>query len=361
VRDAARMIAADPGTADVEILGLADLRLSEEQVAGMIHDLDPILDPSGPERFARTRCLWRFLEWLHRPESDGERLRQLLESWERSRSEGDRAAIASWRRHERELAARLAGAVEALQLVQGALAIYDERIGRETNKLWRRALAWYRIAIPADEVRRLGRGWDSIDRLEEARDDSDRHAQHLRGRFEVDMERWGQLGGEWSRAWLGNLEDAARAYWTFRLPESQDVWSRSRATLIARLRSFFEVLRGAVASVRERMDDRIMVLPGATCDRLREYRALIPPVLTTGPVLGPAFEVEADSTLRRLATRGLGHSVAVRAEDHSRSPSAGTHRSSDPNATEFIMDSDAGNDGEFDLSDESPADRQEGG
>jgi serine/threonine protein kinase len=327
VRDAVRMIAADPGKADVEILGLVDVPLSEKATAELIHDLDPILDPRGPERFARTRSLWRFLEWLHVPEFDGERLRQLLEAWERLRSEGDRAPIDPWPEHEWELAARLAGALEAIQLVQGALAIYDQRIGHEANKLWRRALAWYRITIPADEVRRLERGCDSIDRLEEARDDSDRHAQQLRGRFEVDLERWRHLGGEWSGAWLGRLEGEARAYWTIRLPESQDRWSRSRLTLIARLRSFFEVLRGAVASARGRMDDRIMTLPGATCDRLREYRALIPPVLSTAPVLGPAFEVEADSMLRRLATSRTRNSVAVRAEAHSRNPSLGSHES----------------------------------
>jgi hypothetical protein len=329
VRDAVRMIAADPGKADVEILGLVDLPLSEKETAELIHDLDPILDPRGPERFARTRSLWRFLEWLHVPEFDGERLRQLLEAWERLRSEGDRAPIDPWPEHEWELATRLAGALEAIQLVQGALAIYDQRIGHEANKLWRRALAWYRITIPADEVRRLERGCDSIDRLEEARDDSDRHAQQLRGRFEVDLERWRHLGGEWSRAWLGQLEGEARAYWTIRLPESQDRWSRSRLTLIARLRSFFEVLRGALASARGRMDDRIMALPGATCDRLREHRAQIPPVLSTAPVLGPAFEVEANSMLRRLATSGTRDSVAAWAEAHRRNPSLGSDESPD--------------------------------
>src|SRR5262249_7450181 len=159
------------------------------------------LDLRSPDRFACTRSLWRFLEWLHRPEFDGERLRRLLESWELARSDGGRAPIGPWREDERELAARLASALEDTQLVQGALAILDRRIGHETNKLWRRALAWYRITIPADEVRRLERGWDSIDRLEEARDVSDRHAQQLRARFELDLERWRHLGGEWSRAW----------------------------------------------------------------------------------------------------------------------------------------------------------------
>jgi hypothetical protein len=311
VRDAIRMIAADPGKADVEILGLVDLPVSEGQTAKLINDLDPILDPRSPEHLAKTRTLWRFLEWSHRPEFDGERLRQLLEAWEWMRFEGGRTPIDPWWERERELATRLAGALEAVQLVQGALLTYDQWIGHETNKLWRRALAWYRIAIPADKVHRLERGWDSIDRLEQARHDSDRHARQLRGRFEVDLERLRQLGGEWSRAWLGDLEGEARAYWTSRLPESQDRWSRSRLTLIARLRSFFEVLRGAVASARERMDDRILILPGPTCDRLRECRALIPPVLSTAPVLGPAFEVETDSMLRRLATRGLRNSAAV--------------------------------------------------
>src|SRR5262249_17492820 len=150
----------DPGKADVEILGLVDLPVSEEQSAKLINDLDSILDPRGPERFARTRLLWRFLEWSHRPEFDGERLRHLLEAWERLRSEGGRTPIDPWWEHERELATRLAGALQAVQLVQGALVIYDQRIGHETNKLWRRALAWYRIAIPADEVHRLERGWD---------------------------------------------------------------------------------------------------------------------------------------------------------------------------------------------------------
>jgi serine/threonine protein kinase len=325
VRDAVRMIAADPGKAEVEILGLVDRPLTAEQIAGLIHDLDPTLDSRGPERFARTRSLWRFLGWLHRPEFDGERLRQLLESWERLRSEGDRAPVDRWRAHERDLATRLAGALEAVRLVQGALTIFDQRIGHETNRFWRRALARYRITIPAHEVRRLELGWASIDRLEEARDDSDRHAQQLRGCFEVDLERWRRLGGEWTRAWLGELEGEARTYWTIRLPESQDRWSRSRLTLIASLRSFFEVLREAMRSAQERMDDRIMILPGATCDRLREYRALIPPVLSTAPVLGPAFEVEADSMLCRLTTCGLSNSIAVSAEDHSRNSSHGPH------------------------------------
>jgi hypothetical protein len=240
---------------------------------------------------------------LHRPGFDGERLRAFLESWERARSEGDGEPIGPWREHERELATRLAGALEAMQLVQGALATYDQRIGRAMSKLWRRALAWYRITITAEEVRWLERGWDSIPRLEVARGDSDRHAQQLQGRFAVELERWRHVGGEWSRAWLGELEVEAQAYWTIRLPESQECWSRSRATLIARLRSFFAVLQGAMTSARERMNDWIMILPSATCNRLRESRALIPPVLSTAPVLGPAFEVEADSMLRRLESR----------------------------------------------------------
>jgi hypothetical protein len=122
---------------------------------------------------------------------------------------------------------------------------------------------------------------------------------------------------------LGELEGEAVAYWTIRLPESQNRWSRSRLTLIACLRSFFEVLRGPMGSAREQMEDRIISLPGATCDRLREYRALVLPALSTAPVLGPAFEVEADSILRRLASRGLSSSVAVWAEDYNRTSAHG--------------------------------------
>src|SRR5262249_15306612 len=196
VRDAVRMIAADPGKADVEILGLVDQPRSDERIAELIHGLDPILDPRAPERFACTRTLWRFLEWLHRPEFDGERLRQLLESWELARSENHGAPIGPWPEYERELATRLAGALEAVQLVEGALAIYDQRIGREANKFWRRALAWYRFTLTPEELRRLERGWESIHRLDAARDDSDRHAQLLRGRFGVELECWRHLGGD---------------------------------------------------------------------------------------------------------------------------------------------------------------------
>jgi serine/threonine protein kinase len=306
VQDAVRMVAADPGRADVEIRSLVAPTLSKERITELIHHLDPMLDSRGPERLACTRSLWCFLEWLHRPDFDGERLRQLLESWELARSEGDGVPIGPWREHERELAGRLAGDLEAVQRVQWALATYDRRITHETNKFWRRALTWYRITITVEELRQLEQGWDSIPRLDAARDDSDRHAQQLRGRFEVELERWRQLGGEWSRAWMGELASEARAYWTIRLPESQDRWSRSRLTLVAGLRSFFELLRAAMASARERTGEMILFLPGATRDRLRAYRSLIPPVLTTAPVLGPAFEVEADSILRRLASRGFG-------------------------------------------------------
>src|SRR5262249_1693152 len=97
VQDAVRMVAADPASADIEVLRLVDLPLSEERIAELIHHLDPIFDPRGPERFACTRSAWHFLEWLHRPEFDGERLRQLLESWELARSEGDRAPVGPWR------------------------------------------------------------------------------------------------------------------------------------------------------------------------------------------------------------------------------------------------------------------------
>jgi serine/threonine protein kinase len=306
VRDAVRMIAADPDRADIEALHVVDPPLSRGRIAELVHHLDPILDPEAPKRFACTRSLWPFLEWLHRPEFEGERLGQLLELWELARSEGDRSPIGPWREQDEELATRLAGDLEAVRSVQEALAIYDRRVGRETSKFWRRALAWYRITITADELRRLERGWDSLARLDAARDDSDRHARQIRGRFEVELERWRRLGGDWSRAWLGELAGDAEAYWTILLPESQERWSRSRATLIARLQPFFEVLRGAMPSVRERTDDLSVSLPITTCDRLRGDRALIPPDLFRAPVLGPAFEVEADSMLRRLAGRGLG-------------------------------------------------------
>jgi serine/threonine protein kinase len=310
VRDAVRMAAADPSRADAEIFGLVDPPLSEERIADLIHHLDPVLDPTSPERFASTRSLWRFLEWFHLPQWDGERLRKLLEIWELSRSEGDRAPSGPWREHEGELLTRLTGALEAVQLIEGALTLYDQRIGRETSKTWRRALAWYRIAITAEELNRLERGWDSIPQLEAARGDSDRHARQLRGRFEAELERWRHLGGEWSRAWLGDLEGEAEAYWTVRLPEAQDRWSRSRATLIGLLQSFFEVLRGPMASARARTDDLVMALPRTACDRLRETRALIPPAFSMAPILGPAFELEADSMLRRLASRGFSSESA---------------------------------------------------
>jgi hypothetical protein len=242
----------------------------------------------------------RFLEWLHRPELGGERLRQLVGDWESAQSEAGERSIASWRTHERALAARLAGAVEAAQLVEGAIATYDQRVGLELNKLWRKALGCYRMTIPVEDRRRLERGRDSLDRLEEFRIDSDRHARQLRTRFEADLLRWRDLGGEWARVWLDQPVREANEYWAAQLPESQTRWSRSRAKLVAGLRAFFEVLGGALDSARLRAEDRILVLSRETCDRLREARAVIPAVCFTPPILGPALEAEADSILRRF-------------------------------------------------------------
>src|SRR5262249_29946112 len=108
VQEAVRMVAAAPDSADAEIRRLVGLPLSQEQLADLVRNLDPILDPQGPERFACTRIVWSFLEWLHRPEPASERLRQFLESWESVRSEGGQGSMSSWRDHERALATRLA-------------------------------------------------------------------------------------------------------------------------------------------------------------------------------------------------------------------------------------------------------------
>jgi serine/threonine protein kinase len=303
VQEAVRMIAADSGRADVEIRRLADLRLSPEHVAELVQNLDPILDSLGPKRFAATRSLWSFLEWLHRPDPFGDHLRQLLEDWESVRSESGPGSRAAWQDHEWALATRLAAAWESYQLVDRALATYDQRIGREINQFWRKALARYRIAIRAEDCGLLERGRDALDRLEESRVASDRHAEELQRRFEIGLQRWRDLGGQWARAWLDELTREATAYWTIQLPESQVLWSRSRAALIARLRAFFEVLGGAMASARVRAQDRILILSTGTCVHLREARTLIPAAISPAPILGPAFEAEADSILRRHLTR----------------------------------------------------------
>src|SRR5262249_24765198 len=146
---------------------------------------------------------------------------------------------------------------------------------------------------------RLERGRDSLERLEESRIDADRHAQQLRTRFEADLARWHDLGGDWARAWLDQTVGEANEYWTVQLPESQARWSRSRSALVACLRAFFEVLGGALDSAGLRAEDRILVLSRETCDRLREARAVIPAVCFTTPILGPALEAEADSIVRR--------------------------------------------------------------
>src|SRR5262249_21686816 len=155
VQDAVCMVAADPEKADLEIVRLVDLPLLEERITKILLDLDPVLDPQGPDRFACTRSLWRFLEWLHYPELDGERIRELLESWRPARSEGDLMPVSRWQDDGRELATRLAGALEAVQLVEQAVTIYDRRVGHEMNTFWRRALAWFRTKIPAEDFRLL--------------------------------------------------------------------------------------------------------------------------------------------------------------------------------------------------------------
>ena len=57
-----------------ESLQVANLPLSQGRITQLVHHLDPILDPKGPERLAYAPVLvWSFLEWLHQPESSGER------------------------------------------------------------------------------------------------------------------------------------------------------------------------------------------------------------------------------------------------------------------------------------------------
>jgi hypothetical protein len=307
------MVAADPQGADAEILYLLNLPLPKERITELIHHFDPILDPKGPERLASTRSLWSFLEWLHQPEFAGERLQELLECWNlvRSESGAEPASIDRWRDRDRELATQMASALEAAQLVERALAIYDQRFGRATKKLWRRALGWYRLTIPVDDFRILERSGDSIELLDASRIDSDRRARQLRDRFELDRERWQDLVGHWSLARLGELEREATEYWTIRLPESQDLWSRSRATLIARLQAFFEVLAGVTATARERKESMIISFSKKIDGHLLEHRALIQSDRSPAPILGPALEVEADSVLRRLAIGRGSTSLSV--------------------------------------------------
>jgi hypothetical protein len=153
-----------------------------------------------------------------------------------------------------------------------------------------------------EDFRILGRGRDSIELLDSSRIDSDRQAQQLRDRFEVDLERWWHIGSKWSETWMGEVERRATEYLTIRLSESQDLWSQSRATLIPSVRSFFEVLGGAMGTAQERTEHMIIILSKVGFDDLQQRRAMIPTVPFTAPLLGPAFSAEADSILRRLAT-----------------------------------------------------------
>jgi serine/threonine protein kinase len=300
LQDALRMMAADPERSEAESRQFANSPLSKSRIVPFVHDLDLILDPATPKRFANLRSLLIFLEWSHQPQCSAGRLQQLYTYWKPVPDDSGRA-IGSWREHDRELARQLASALEAIELVERALAIYDQRIGRATKKSWWRALGWRRITISTEDFRMLGQGRDSIELLEASRSDSDRHAQTLRDRFVVDLERWRRAGGKWSETWMGELERRATEFWTIRLAESQDLWTRSRATLITSLRSFFEVLNGAAATVVERSEDIVLTLSKANADRLQAHRAVLPADLFLPPVLGPAFDAEADFASRRLA------------------------------------------------------------
>jgi hypothetical protein len=294
------MVAADPERAETESLQVVNSPLSKSRIAQFVHELDPILDTKTPERIANLRPLLSFLEWSHHPQVSAGRLRQLYSYWKLTPDESGRA-IGSWREHDRELARHLSSALEAIELVERALAMYDQKIGRATNKLWWRALGRHRITMSTEDFRALGRGRDSIELLDASRSDSDRRAQSLQDRFVVDLERWQRSGGKWSETWMGELERRATEYWSIRLAESQDLWTRSRATLITSLRSFFEVLKGATATVVERSEVIVLNLSKENSDRLQEHRAELPADLFLPPVLGPAFDAEADFASRRLA------------------------------------------------------------
>ena len=294
------MVAADPQRVETESLQVANLPLSLSRITQFVHDIDPVLDPKGPERLAYLRCLLSFLEWSRQPQLSRGRLQQLCDHWKLAQHEGDRA-ICRWRNHDRELASHLARAIEAIELVERALAIYDQKIGRASNKPWWRALRWHRITMTAEDFRVLGLGRHSIELLDASRTDSDRRAQMLRDLFVVDFDRWQQVGGKWSETWLGELERQATDYWTIRFAESQALWTRSRATLITGLRLFFEVLEGVTASAVKRSEEMVLALSRSNVARLRELRAEIPSVPFSSPVLGPAFDAEADSALCQLA------------------------------------------------------------
>jgi serine/threonine protein kinase len=310
LQDALRMVAANPAMADAEALQVMGLPLSKERIAQLVLHLDPTLDPKGPERFACIRSLWSFLEWLHQPKFGDESLQKLRECWELLHDESDRSPIRSWRDQDRELAGRLARDLGAIQVIDKALKIYDQRIASAPHPFWRRAIGWYRITMPREDYRLLGRGRDTIELLDASRIDSDRQAQQLRDRFEVDLNRWRHISSKWSEAWMDEVEHQAKEYLTIRLSESQDLWSQARATLIPSLRSFFEVLGGSIGTAQERAEHMIIILSKVCFDALRQRRAMIPTVPFSAPLLGPAFSAEADFILRRLAVlqgREMGH------------------------------------------------------
>ena len=85
------------------------------------------------------------------------------------------------------------------------------------------------------------------------------------------------------------------------LPSHRPSGSRSSATLITGLRLFFEVLEGETATAVERSEEIVLTLSKAKVARLQELRAEIPSVLFSSPVMGPAFDVEADFALCQLA------------------------------------------------------------
>jgi hypothetical protein len=299
LRDALWVMAADPERAEIESLQVGSSSLPKSRIAQFVHDLDPILDPKAPERYANLQSLLSFLEWSHQPESGAERLRQ-LDTYGKLKPEENGRATGGWRDHDRDLARHVASAMEALERVERALAIYDQKIGRAMNQLRWRFLGWHRITMSIEDFRALWRGRDSIELLDASRSDSNRRAQSLRDRFVVDLERWRRAGGTWSETWMGEIERRVTEYWTIRLAESQDLWSRSRATLITSLRSFFDLLKDATATVVERSEDVVLTLSNTNANRLQVQRAGIPEDLFLPPVLGPAFDAEADFATRRL-------------------------------------------------------------
>jgi serine/threonine protein kinase len=298
LQHAIRMIAADPGRPVVEPWPITRWTASASQIAEMMLALDPILDAESPRQFSRTRALWDFLEWLRQPDLDNDLTGRFLACWEQGRRRV--GPIARWRDRHRTLAHDLARSVGASRLLGEALAIFDHRVGREVVKLWRRALGWQVIAIPAEEYRVLARALEAVDRLDALRIGSDDLACRLRDRFEGALGRWRQLGEGWCQAWMGEPTRRASDFWMVRLPEAQASWSREQADALARLRSLFETLREVTADVRERRGRVLVTLAGPPSQALPGRRAEVvgDPVATTAP--GPAHGAEADAALCRL-------------------------------------------------------------